>query len=107
MAHRRCGCHCRPGAGHRRLRTAAAAIHRRPDRRLGKRMIDVHLISHTHWDREWYLTREQFRLRLVELVDRVLEMLRADSGYAYFHLDGQTIVLEDYLELHPENAEEI
>ncbi|HXG56098.1 MAG TPA: glycosyl hydrolase-related protein [Vicinamibacterales bacterium] len=70
-------------------------------------MIDVHLISHTHWDREWYLTREQFRLRLVDLVDRVLEMLRADSGYAYFHLDGQTIVLEDYLELHPENADEI
>ena len=70
-------------------------------------MIDVHLISHTHWDREWYLTREQFRLRLIDLVDRVLEMLRADSGYAYFHLDGQTIVLEDYLELHPENADEI
>ncbi|CAN5665631.1 alpha-mannosidase [soil metagenome] len=70
-------------------------------------MIDVHLISHTHWDREWYLTREQFRLRLVELVDRVLKMLRDDTGYAYFHLDGQTIVLEDYLELHPENADEI
>ncbi|MBA2304033.1 MAG: hypothetical protein H0W08_15555, partial [Acidobacteria bacterium] len=70
-------------------------------------MIDVHLISHTHWDREWYLTREQFRLRLVDLVDRVLEMLRADNGYAYFHLDGQTIVLEDYLEIHPENADEI
>ncbi|MBA3297628.1 MAG: hypothetical protein H0U19_11915 [Acidobacteria bacterium] len=70
-------------------------------------MIDVHLISHTHWDREWYLTREQFRLRLVDLVDRVLEMLRDDSGYAYFHLDGQTIVLEDYLELHPEKADEL
>jgi alpha-mannosidase len=70
-------------------------------------MIDVHLISHTHWDREWYLTREQFRLRLVELVDRVLDLLRDGTGYAYFHLDGQTIVLEDYLELHPENGEQI
>ena len=70
-------------------------------------MIDVHLISHTHWDREWYLTREQFRLRLVDLVDRVLDMLAGDGGYACFHLDGQTIVLEDYLELHPERADEI
>ncbi|HVL66169.1 MAG TPA: glycosyl hydrolase-related protein [Vicinamibacterales bacterium] len=70
-------------------------------------MIDVHLISHTHWDREWYLTREQFRLRLVDLVDRVIELLTTDSGYEYFHLDGQTIVLEDYLELRPERAETI
>jgi mannosylglycerate hydrolase len=70
-------------------------------------MIDVHLISHTHWDREWYLTREQFRLRLVDLVDRVLDLLKADAGYAYFHLDGQTIVLEDYLELQPERAGEM
>ena len=70
-------------------------------------MIDVHLISHTHWDREWYLTREQFRLRLVDLVDRVLDLLQADTGYAYFHLDGQTIVLEDYLELQPERGDEI
>ena len=70
-------------------------------------MIDVHLISHTHWDREWYLTREQFRLRLVDLVDRVIDMLHADSGYTYFHLDGQTIVLEDYLEIRPERAEDL
>ena len=40
-------------------------------------MIDIHLISHTHWDREWYLTREQFRLRLVDLIDRVVELLRS------------------------------
>lgn len=70
-------------------------------------MIDVHLVSHTHWDREWYLTREQFRLRLVDLVDRVLDLLQSDSGYACFHLDGQTIVLEDYLEINPDRADEI
>jgi mannosylglycerate hydrolase len=63
---------------------------------------EVHLVSHTHWDREWYLTREQFRLRLVDLIDRVLEMLRAGPSFAFFHLDGQTIVLEDYLEIRPE-----
>jgi hypothetical protein len=33
----------------------------------------LHIISHTHWDREWYLTFQQFRLRLVDLVDNLLE----------------------------------
>jgi 2-O-(6-phospho-alpha-D-mannosyl)-D-glycerate hydrolase len=64
--------------------------------------LDIHLISHTHWDREWYLTHEQFRFRLVALIDRLLDLLEADPDYRYFHLDGQTIVLEDYLEIRPE-----
>ena len=65
-------------------------------------MLDIHVVSHTHWDREWYLTYEQFRFRLVALVDRLLDLLDADPAYKYFHLDGQTIVLEDYLEIRPE-----
>src|SRR5882672_6128952 len=65
-------------------------------------MLTIHVISHTHWDREWYLTHEQFRFRLVALVDRLLDLLDADPNYEYFHLDGQTIVLEDYLEIRPE-----
>ena len=63
--------------------------------------MNVHIVSHTHWDREWYLTHEQFRLRLVALVDRLLDLMECHPDYAYFHLDGQTIVLEDYLELRP------
>src|SRR5919106_2125476 len=63
--------------------------------------MQVHLVSHTHWDREWYLTYEQFRLRLVALVDRLLDLMESRPDYTYFHLDGQTIVLEDYLELRP------
>jgi alpha-mannosidase len=65
-------------------------------------MLDIHVVSHTHWDREWYLTHEQFRFRLVALIDRLLDLLDADPAYRYFHLDGQTIVLEDYLEIRPE-----
>ena len=65
-------------------------------------MLNIHVISHTHWDREWYLTHEQFRFRLVALIDRLLDLLDADPSYKYFHLDGQTIVLEDYLEIRPE-----
>jgi alpha-mannosidase len=65
-------------------------------------MLDIHVVSHTHWDREWYLPYEQFRLRLVALVDRLLDLLDADPSFKYFHLDGQTIVIEDYLEVRPE-----
>lgn len=63
--------------------------------------LHLHVISHTHWDREWYLSHERFRLRLVDLIDRLLDILDANAEFRVFHLDGQTIVLEDYLELRP------
>jgi alpha-mannosidase len=67
----------------------------------------MHVISHTHWDREWYQTREEFRIRLVDLVDNVLRILDEDPNFRAFHLDGQTIALEDYLEIRPEAAERL
>lgn len=69
--------------------------------------VTYHVISHTHWDREWYLTFEQFRYRLVKLIDRLLELLDRDPNFAYFHLDGQTIVLEDYYALRPGNRDRL
>jgi len=63
-----------------------------------------HFISHTHWDREWYLPFESFRMMLVELIDDLISLLENNPNFRYFHLDGQTIVLEDYLKIRPENA---
>lgn len=62
----------------------------------------VHVVSHTHWDREWYLSAGRFRQKLVALIDALLDD-RADD--APFLLDGQTIVLEDYLAVRPERRE--
>jgi alpha-mannosidase len=59
------------------------------------------LVPHTHWDREWYRTREEFRHRLVRLVDGLLDLLERDPGYRHFTLDGQAVVLDDYLEVRP------
>lgn len=59
------------------------------------------IVSHTHWDREWYRTFQTFRARLVDTIDRVLQLLESDAGF-HFLLDGQTIVLEDYLEIRPD-----
>ena len=62
------------------------------------------IVSHTHWDREWYRTFQSFRARLVDTVDRVLDLVAQDPGY-HFLLDGQTIAVEDYLELRPERRD--
>lgn len=60
------------------------------------------VISHTHWDREWYFSFEQFRYRLVKLMDTLLDIMEKEKEYI-FHLDAQTIVLEDYLKIRPQN----
>jgi hypothetical protein len=65
------------------------------------------VVPHTHWDREWYRTHEQFRHRLVRLLDRVLDGLERDPAFRHFTLDGQTIVVEDYLEIRPRARERI
>src|SRR5690349_7596891 len=60
------------------------------------------VVSHTHWDREWYLPFQLYRIKLVRLIDRLLAILQDDPRYAHFMLDGQTVVLEDYLEVRPD-----
>ena len=66
----------------------------------------VQLVPHTHWDREWYLPFQSFRLKLVGLVDRVLDLLEAEPDFV-FTLDGQLATIDDYLEVRPENEERI
>ena len=66
-----------------------------------------HIVAHSHWDREWYKSFEQFRAMLVEMVDDLLELLRRDDGFRSFTLDGQTVVIEDYLAVRPGKREEI
>ncbi|MFN8028366.1 MAG: glycoside hydrolase family 38 C-terminal domain-containing protein [Acidimicrobiia bacterium] len=69
-------------------------------------MADVLMVSHTHWDREWYRTFEAFRARLIDTVDRVLDLLAEDPGWKFL-LDGQAIVIEDYLEVRPGRRSEL
>ncbi len=64
----------------------------------------VAIVPHTHWDREWYSPFQTFRIRLVHLLDELLPLLESDLSYARFLLDGQTAVLDDYLEIRPEAA---
>lgn len=65
------------------------------------------IVSHTHWDREWYQPFQEYRIRLVRLMDKLLHILHTDPDYRHFTLDGQAIILEDYLEVRPEREPEI
>lgn len=61
----------------------------------------------THWDREWYKPFQEFRMWLVELIDELIDLMEKDKRYRCFHLDGQTVMLEDYLEIRPENRKRL
>ena len=65
------------------------------------------VVPHTHWDREWYVPFEVFRLRLGDTIDGVLDTLAADSSFSSFTLDGQAIVLEDYVDVRPEREPQL
>ncbi|MHA2058873.1 MAG: glycoside hydrolase family 38 N-terminal domain-containing protein, partial [Candidatus Thorarchaeota archaeon] len=69
--------------------------------------IEAILISETHWDRAWYQTFQQFRLRLVKLVDNLLNIIETNPRFTHFTFDGQTVVLEDYLEVKPEERDRL
>ncbi|MDK2972651.1 MAG: 2-O-(6-phospho-alpha-D-mannosyl)-D-glycerate hydrolase [Candidatus Sumerlaeota bacterium] len=68
---------------------------------------DCHVISNTHWDREWRYPFQAYRTDLVDLLDRLLDLLERRPDYRAFFLDSQTVILEDYLEIRPENEERI
>ncbi len=63
----------------------------------------IYYFAGTHWDREWYQTFQGFRIQLVRMIDDLIGYFENHSDIAVFHLDGQTILLEDYLEVRPEN----
>ena len=65
----------------------------------------VTLVPHTHWDREWYEPFDVFVERLVPMMDTLLDL--AADGFPHFHLDGQTAMIDDYLERRPERAAEL
>lgn len=60
------------------------------------------VVPHTHWDREWYEPREVFRVRMVHMLDRLLDLLEAEPDFA-FTLDGQAVMVDDYLEMRPQH----
>lgn len=61
---------------------------------------------HTHWDREWYRTFEEFRFRFFEVFEDIVKKLE-NGEFSQFYLDGQTILVDDLLEICPEKKSKI
>lgn len=62
----------------------------------------LHIIPHSHWDREWYLPFEKHRVRLIDLFDNLIQVMEENEDYTYYHMDGQYVVIDDYLEVRPQ-----
>jgi mannosylglycerate hydrolase len=86
------------------LRPGADADLTAAERSYDEAVIEVGIVPHTHWDREWYAPFQEFRVQLVKLLDQLLPLLEQDRTYARFLLDGQTAVIDDYLAIRPEAA---
>ncbi|WP_315795909.1 alpha-mannosidase [Paenibacillus sp. BIC5C1] len=67
----------------------------------------AHIVAHSHWDREWYLSFEKHRMLLVQLMEDLIQTFEKDPEFTNFHLDGQFIVLEDYLEIMPHRSNQV
>lgn len=67
----------------------------------------VHIVTYTHWDREFRWEFERTRMRLVDCIDRLLEIMEQNPDFRSFLMDGQVTLLEDYLEIRPEKRETI
>lgn len=67
----------------------------------------VYIVSHTHWDREWYSTYHTFRVNMCDVFRKVFDALESDPSFKHFLLDGQAVIVEDYLEIYPQDRERI
>lgn len=69
--------------------------------------LTAHYVASTHWDREWYEPFQHYRFRLVDVLDGVIELMERDPQYRFYQTDGQSVVLEDYLEIRPKRRERL
>lgn len=66
----------------------------------------IHVINHTHWDREWFLTSVYTSRWVPGLMDKLAELAAANPDFRFL-FDGQTLVIEDLLTVAPEYADRV
>lgn len=67
----------------------------------------VHVVPHTHWDREWYFTTSRSKVYLMKDLGDVLNTLENDPEFKYFMVDAQGSLLDDYIKWRPQDKERI
>lgn len=66
----------------------------------------MHVVPHSHWDREWYFTTSRSKVYLMKDLHDVLDTLEADPEFK-FMLDAQASLLDDYTKWMPQDEERI
>lgn len=61
---------------------------------------EIKILMHTHWDREWYFTKDETQLLLRNHMFQVIEFLEENEDIIYI-LDGQSVMLDDFIEFAP------
>ncbi|EHJ01229.1 glycoside hydrolase family 38 [Clostridium sp. DL-VIII] len=69
-------------------------------------MAKIHIVNHTHWDREWYFSTMDALILSDQVFTEILDELE-NNNEADFCLDGQVSILEDYLSIRPERLIQI
>ncbi|MDQ8196132.1 glycoside hydrolase family 38 C-terminal domain-containing protein [Coraliomargarita sp. SDUM461004] len=67
----------------------------------------IFYVLSTHWDREWYQTFQDYRRRLVHLLDGVIDDLESGDLKGAFTTDGHTAMIDDYLEVRPHQRDRV
>ena len=67
----------------------------------------IHVVLHSHWDREWYFTTSRSKIYLMKDLKDVLDTLENDKEFKYFMLDAQASLLDDYIKWMPQDKERI
>ena len=70
-------------------------------------MKQFYFVSSSHLDREWYLSYEEFRIQIADIFFRVFDLLDTSDSFGVFMIDGQMSVVEDFLEIYPEQQNRI
>ena len=71
---------------------------------MGKKL---HVVPHSHWDREWYFTTSRSKVYLMKDLADVLDVLESKPDFKTWMLDGQASLLDDYLAWRPQDEERI
>ncbi|WP_207694302.1 mannosylglycerate hydrolase [Enterococcus sp. DIV0212c] len=69
-------------------------------------MKKVHVVAHTHWDREWYFSDNEAFIQFSYHMDEVIYALE-NNELDYYYLDGQLSIIDDYLKVYPEKTAKI
>lgn len=63
----------------------------------------IHVVPHSHWDREWYFTTSRSKVYLMRDLADVLDVLETKPAFKTWMLDGQASLLDDYLAWRPQD----